>query len=444
MDIPIFAIIFLFLLIILNGLFAMSEIAIVSARRVRLQQRADAGDKSAKTALDLMSNPGRFLSSVQIGITLIGILSGAFGENVIADSLRPKLQAIPALAPYAFVISTAVTVLIITYFSLVIGELVPKQIALSNAEKVASLAARPMTILARVASPFVSFLSASSAVVLKVLGIKPTAEPDITKEEINLLISQGAQTGVFAEEEGELVERVFRLASLRAYSIITPRTEINWLDIEDTEDEIRARIFEAENTRYPVAEGDLDDLLGVVSSSDLLGQSLRGEGLDLHKLVQPALVVPESIPALILLERFRESHQQFAMVIDEYGGIIGLVTTEDLLEALVGDLPDLEEISDPEISRRDDGSFLIDGMLEVDRFKELFELKNLPDEDKNYYQTLGGMVMNVLGRVPTPGESFMFEHLKIEVVDLDGNRIDKLLVSFHKQLDKGGAVHSDH
>jgi putative hemolysin len=429
MDIPLFSLFVILILVIFNGVFAMSEIAIVSARKVRLQQRADAGDAAAQTALELSSNPGRFLSSVQIGITLIGILAGAYGEDAIADTLVPAFASIAWLEPYADLLSLTITVLFITYLSLVIGELVPKQIALSNAEGVAALVARPMKFLARVTSPIVSLLSFSSMLILRVLGIRPTEEPDVTEEEIKILISQGAETGVFEPKEKELVGRVFRLANLRAYAIATPRTEIDWLDIEDSVEEIRAIILNTEYTHYPVAEGDLDNLLGVVRSSDLLEQSLSGQALDLRSLIQPAVVVPESISAFDLLERFRETRQQFALVIDEFGGIMGLVTTRDLLESLVGDLPARDELEEGEVVQRTDGSYLVDGMMDVDRFKELFDLRTLPEEEKAYYQTLGGMVMTFLERVPSTGDMFVWEGIKVEVADMDGKRVDKVIIT---------------
>ncbi|GIK39618.1 MAG: hypothetical protein BroJett011_34510 [Chloroflexota bacterium] len=418
------AILIIILLTVANGIFAMSEAAVISARKAKLQQQANMGDARARAALALAQNPNRFLSTVQVGITLIGILAGAFGEATLADDLETLLERVPWLAPYSRAISLIIMVVVLTYLSLIIGELVPKRLALRNPEVIAGLVAAPMNFLSAVVNPAVYVLSVSTEAVLRLLGVKPSTEPPITEEEIRVLIQQGTQAGVFEVAEQDMVEAVFRLNDQRAFDLMTPRPEIVWLDLDDSPQEIVAKITESGYSRFPVCRGSLDNVLGVVRAKDLLARSVAGEPLDLKNAMRSPIFVPESVLAFQVLELFRGSQPHLALVIDEYGGTQGLVTLHDILEAIVGEV----EVSEPQAVQRQDGSWLLDGALAVEEFKEIFDLGTLPEEEHDYYQTLGGFVMMLLGRVPTAGDHFHWAGLRFEVMDMDGKRVDKVLV----------------
>lgn len=417
------------LLILLNGIFAMSEIAVVSARKTRLRQWAEEGNAKARAALELANNPNQFLATIQIGITLVGILAGAFGGATIAKELTVILNDISWLAPYSHPLSLALVVGVIAYLSLIVGELVPKRLALNNPERLAMAIAAPMQVLSRVAYPAVHLLGLSTELLLRALGMRPSTEPLVTEEEIRALIEQGTQAGMFEEAEQEMVERVFRLGDRRVSAVMTPRTEIVWLDREASGLEIRRTITESAHSRFLVADGSLDNVLGVVHAKDLLAHILGEQVVNLEATLQQPLYVPESMRALKVLELFKQSGTHIALVIDEYGGIQGLVTPNDILEAIVGDLPEAGEQVEPLAVQREDGSWLVDGMLPVDEFKDLFDLGELPGEDQGIYQTLAGFVVMQLGRIPAATDYFVWEGLKIEVVDMDGNRVDKVLVT---------------
>jgi len=423
-------------LILFNGVLAMSETAVVSSRKARLQQRAEDGDESAQAALKLAENPSDFLSTVQVGITLVGILSGAFGGVTVAKYLEDWMQNIPWLAPYATSLSLGLVVLVITYLSLVIGELVPKQLALNNPEAVASRIAGPMRILARLTAPLVRLLSISTRFVLRLIGVKDSDEPPVTEEEIKVMIGQGTSAGVFAQAEQDMVEAIFRLGDRRVGTLMTPRTEIYWLDLEDSPEEIRRRIIESQYSNLPVAKGNLDHVEGIVQSKDLLAQALANQPLDIPGAIKLAQYVPESLPALQVLERFRESGIHITLVIDEFGGLQGLVTIMDVLEAIVGEMPMYGEGQDREILRRPDGSWLLSGMLPIDEFIEVLGLKDLPDFDRGGYETLGGFVMAHLGRIPLSGDRIELNQIVFEVMDMDGFRVDKVLVFPKEQAGK--------
>jgi putative hemolysin len=417
------------LLILINGLLAMSEIAVVSARKTRLRQWAEEGNANAHAALELANNPNQFLATIQIGITLVGILAGAFGGATIAEEFAVILNDISWLAPYSHPLSLALVVLIITYLSLIVGELVPKRLALNNPERLAMAIAAPMRVLSRVAYPAVHLLGLSTEFLLRALGMKPSTEPPVTEEEIRALIEQGTQAGMFEEAEQEMVERVFRLGDRRVSAVMTPRTEVVWLDREASAQEIRQTITESAHSRFLVADGSLDNVLGVVHAKELLAHILGEQVIDLTATLQQPLYVPESMRALKVLELFKQSGTHIALVIDEYGGIQGLVTPSDILEAIVGDLPEAGEQLEPLAVQREDGSWFLDGMLPVDEFKDLFDLGELPGEDQGIYQTLAGFVIMQLGRIPLVADHFEWGGLKFEVVDMDGNRVDKVLVT---------------
>jgi putative hemolysin len=417
------------LLILANGVFAMAEMALVSARKARLLEWAEAGNTRARAALELAQNPGEFLSTVQIGITLVGILAGAFGGARLAEPLADALRPLPGLGPYSETLSLGLVVGGIAYLSLVLGELVPKQLALTNPERLAAVLASPMRLVSRLASPAVRLLSRSTAAVLRLFRVHPVPEPPVTEGEIRHMMQQGAQAGVFEAAEHEMVQGVFRLGDRRIGALMTPRTDIVWLDLDDPPEELRRCILETVHSWLPVGRGDLDDLVGVARAKDLLVPLLTGQSEALEALIRPPVVVPESLPALGVLERFRQAGLHLALVVDEYGGVQGLVTPIDLLEALVGDLPDAGMPAEPAAVRRDDGSWLVDGMLPADELKALLPIGALPGEGTGVYQTVSGLVMQQLGRIPSTGNHFAWGGFRFEVVDMDGHRVDKVLVT---------------
>ncbi|MCC5634903.1 hemolysin family protein [Nostoc sp. CHAB 5844] len=421
-------ILIILVLIIANGIFSMSEMAVVSARKVRLQQLANQGDAKARAALKLAESPNNFLSTVQVGISLIGILTGAFGGATIANRLAVYVKLIPVLAPYSEPVSFGIVVLIITYLSLIIGELVPKRLALNNPERIAAFVAIPMRALAAIASPAVHLLSASTELVLRILGITPSEEPQVTEEEIKILIEQGTEAGTFEEAEQAMVERVFRLGDRPVSSFMTPRPDIIWLDLEDTPEENRQKMTENGYSRYPVCQGGLDNVLGIIPVTDLLARSFRGESLDLTVGLRQPVFVPESTRGLKVLELFKQTITHMAIVVDEYGVIQGLVTLNDIMSEIVGDVPAGPGEDEPQAVQREDGSWLLDGMLPVDEFFELFEMEEWESDERGSYQTLGGFVITHLGRIPAAADHFEWEGMRIEVMDMDGNRVDKVLV----------------
>jgi putative hemolysin len=417
------------LLILLNGLFAMAETALVSSRKARLRQRAEEGNKGARTALELADSPNRFLSTVQIGISLIGVLAGAFGGATIAEPLAGALRVVPVLAPYAGPIAFGIVVVGITYLSLILGELVPKRLALNGAEVVASRVAGPMRLLSMITSPVVWFLSFSTETVLRLLRVRPPAESPVTEQEVEILMEEGARAGVFEDEERDLVRSALQLDDRPVRELMTPRPKVVWLDADDPPEEIRRLVAESRNSYFPVARGDLDDLLGIASVKDAWTRQASGQSADLLGSLRPSPFVPEGAPATDALEAFKRSSLPLALVIDERGHIEGLITLSDVLEALVGDVPDEDEPTEEAIVQREDGSWLVDGLLAAEELKERLGLKELPREEEAEYQTVGGMVMDTLGRVPAEGDRFVWEGYTFEVLDMDGRRVDKVLAS---------------
>jgi putative hemolysin len=422
-------ILFILLLLIANGLFAMSEIALISARKARLQQRAE-NDDGARIALELANAPDRFLSTVQIGITLIGILAGAFGGATLSAHLAERLNRIPSIAPYSGIVSLVVVVMTITYLSLVVGELVPKRLALNSPERIAARIAKPMRFLSRLTAPAVHALSASSSFLLRLLRSRPTEEPPITEEEVKILIAVGTEAGVFEAAEHELLDNIFRLADQKIPQLMTPRLDVVWLDIESPPEEIRRRIINSPYSRMPVCQGTLDNILGMVKARDLLARVLAGEPLDLRATLRPPLYVPETRTALQLLEMFKQSATHIAMVVDEHGALEGLVTMNDVLEAIVGEMPSHLGGGESFAVQREDGSWLLDGRAPISDFKELFSIDRLPREEEGGYHTLAGFIMTQLGRLPSVSDNFVWNNLRIEVVDMDRRRIDKVLVNY--------------
>ena len=422
-------ILIIFVLILINGFFAMSEIALVSSRKVRLEQRAESGDRGAADALELTKSSNRLLSSVQIGITLVSMFTGVLGGATLANQLTTVLIKIPWLAHSANAVSLVLVVLLTTYFSLVLGELIPKRLGMNNPEKIASRVAGVMDFISKISAPIVRLLTASTDLGLRLLGVSPNQEPPITEEEIKGLVEEGTQVGVFKEAEQDMIEGVFRLNDRLINAIMTPRTEIEWLDLEDPAQVLLDEVIHSSHSRFPVANGSLDEVVGILNARDLLEQHLTNQQFDLLALVQKPLFVPENTPASRVLEMVRQSGLHEALVIDEYGGLLGLVTLFDVLEAIVGELPAQDDHSEPEVIRREDGSYLLDGLLPIDELKELFDLDELPEEEKIGFQTLGGFMMNQLGHIPGSGQKFQYQNLNFEVVDMDSRRVDKVLVT---------------
>lgn len=414
-------------LILLNGFFAMSELAVVSARKIRLQQMAEEGRRGAAVALALQEDPSRFLSTVQIGITLIGVINGAVGGATLAARLGPWIDGLHGMEGYGQEVALALVVIAITYLSLIAGELVPKRIALNNAEGIATFAAPIMRGLSKATAPFVWLLGASTEAMLKLLRVPEKPEQTVTEEEVKSLIAEGTASGVFDPDEKRMIEGVMRLADRTVRSIMTPRPEVMWLDIDDQLDNIKRDIRDSGHSRLPVCRGDLDDVLGIVHTKDLLHRMLEGDALDLRPAVRDALVVHDGTEVMRLMELFKQSGEQMAVVVDEYGSVEGIATLTDVLEGIAGELPDIGD-EDADIVRRADGSLLIDGMMAVEEVEAHLGLKSLRDEESGYH-TLAGFLLFKFGHIPTAGEMVEHDGYRFEVVDMDGRRIDKVLVS---------------
>jgi len=401
----------------------------VSARRARLIQLAEDGSKGARHALTLASEPTRFLSSVQVGITSIGILNGAIGEGVIAARLRPALEQVPLLAPYADTLSLAIMVAVLTYVSLIIGELVPKRIALIHPETIASVIARPMEVVAGVTRPIVFLLSVSTDSILRLFRVRQAKQPGVTADEIRVMLEQGAEEGVFEPTEHELVTNVLNLDERHVGAVLTPRSNIVYVDIRDSVDTLREKLREQPHSVLPLCDGSLDKVLGFVRSTKVLERFLERGQPDLPSLAEPPLFVPETMTLMKLLEQFKRTHLPIALVVDEFGDVEGLVSFTDVISSIVGDLP-MEPGEEPAIVQREDGSWLLDGAVDLDTALRTLEAEAMiSDEDRQHFHTLGGLAMVALGRVPRTGDVFERGDYRFEVVDMDGNRVDRVLAS---------------
>lgn len=409
-------------LTIINGVLAMSELAIASSKRVRLQQLADEGNQGALRALELSASPNRFLSTVQIGITLVGIMMGAFAGATLSKELAGLIARVPLLAGVSEVIALILVVMFSTYISLVIGELVPKRLAMQNPERFASLVAPSMIRLSLLTSPFVYILSISTDAALRLLRAQNMDEHPVTEEEIQALLQQGIQGGVFEPRERDMIAGVFSLDNRRVTALMTPRTEVEWLNLDDPLEVNLQKIKRSHHSQYPVAHGSLDKIEGVIRAKDLLNRVLSGQSVDFEAELHEALFVPETATASHVLELFKQSRNHIALVLSEYGGIEGLVTLNNLIEQIIG------EIDDPQAVKRADGSWLLDGLLPIADVKQIFDLKTLIGEQEGHYETLGGFMMTTLGRIPNLTDVIEAEGLRFEVVDMDGRRVDKVLV----------------
>ena len=411
------------LLLVINGIFAMSEMAVVSARRTRLQHRAEDGDAGARAALDLAANPSNFLSTVQVGITLVGVLAGAFGGARISQVLAESLRDVRWIGPHAEPIAFGLVVSAITYLSLIVGELVPKQIALGNPERIASFMSRPMRAVARVGRPLVLLLTGSTNLVFRVFGIRATVDRSVTEQDVRALLEQGAEVGVVTSVEHTIMENTFRLGDRRVSTIMTPRLDVRWIDIGAGAEELRSQLAEGRHSPFVVCDGDVENVVGLAYADDLLELCLAGHSLDLGAVLREPLYVPISMPVLRMLETFRRSRRHAAIVLDEFGGVAGVATVDDILEGLVGELPEPDDPASPEIARQPDGSWLVDGATAIVDVGAVLDL-DLPSGGKSReFDTAGGLIMTALGRLPCAGEAVEYAGARFTVERMDGRRV---------------------
>jgi putative hemolysin len=417
-------------LILVNGIFAMSEIAIVSSKRIRLQRLSENGSRGAQAALDLSDSPSRFLSTIQVGITLIGIFNGAYGEASLVARLTPNLETMPFIGPYAREISLGIVVVGITFASLILGELVPKRIAMQYPEAVASMIAAPMQWLSRLMGPFVKILTVTTEFMLRLLRLHRKKDDAVTEEEIAGLLREGTNAGLFEKTEHDIVSRALRLDDQRVGALMTPRMDVHFIDLEDPLEKSLMKIAESSYNRFPVCKGGLSHIVGVIHAGSLFEQTIRGQQVDISAVIKPPLFVPETISAMQLLETLKKNRAELALVIDEYGEIEGIVTLSDVLGALVGDVSIIDQNHEVDAVQREDGSWLIDAGVSFDRFRELLQTDvQFPEESAGTYHTLAGFVMTWLGHIPKISDYFEWEGYRIEVVDMDRNRIDRLLIT---------------
>ena len=420
-------------LILVNGLFAMSEIAVVSSKRIRLQKLAENGSRGAQAALELSDSPSRFLSTIQVGITLIGIFNGAFGEASLVAQLSPKFEGLPVIGNFAREVALGIVVVGITFSSLILGELLPKRIAMQYPETVASLIAAPMQWLSRAMGPFVKILTITTEALMRLLGLHQAKSNAVTEEEITGMLQEGTKAGLFEKTEHDIVSRALRLDDQRLAALMTPRMDIDFIDIEESLEHNLAKIAASPYSRFPVCKGDLSNVIGIVHGGHLFDHAINEKSLmkvDIAAAVKPPLYIPVALSAMQLLEAFKKNRAELALVINEYGEIEGIVTLSDVLGALVGDVVAVDNQEDADCIQREDGSWLIDGGISFDRFREVLETDvKFPEEAAGSYHTLAGFVLTHFGYIPRASEYFEWEGFRIEVVDMDKNRIDRLLVS---------------
>ncbi len=425
-----FEILIIVLLILASGIFVLSQTAVIAARKSRLQEWANEGNAKAKVALELANSPERILSTLQFAITLIAIVAGAFGARTLAERLTEYFNAIPGVEPYSAVIGLSAVIVSITYFSLVLGQLLPKRLALRYPDVIAVFFAGSVRFMAHICAPMVRLLSLSTDAALRLVGRHDVEQSPVIEEEIKNLVQKGTKAGVFEESEQDLLEAVFSLGDRSPRSLMTPRTQIVWLDLDDSADAISATVIKSQYSRFPVSSGNLDQVCGVIHAKDFLAQQATGKPMEIRALMQEPLFVPRSVSLLHVLNLFKRTGKHIAFVVDEYGGTEGLLTHHDILEAIAGEIAAIGEIQgDAKAVQRHDGSWLLDGMLAVDEFKQIFHLEVLPGEKKDAYQTLGGFLFTQMGRVPSVSDNFVWSNLRFEIVDMDGKRIDKVLVT---------------
>lgn len=423
-----FEIVFILLLLVANGVFAMAEIAVVSAKRARLRRLAEQGDSRAKLALELAESPNRFLATVQVGITLVGIFAGAFGGATITAKVAPLLSRWEPLAPYADKLAFALVVAVITYLSLVLGELVPKRVGLSNPERIASLVAGPMQLLSRLAGPLVTFLSVSTEGLLRCCGFKPEKENAVSEEEVRALMQEGLRAGAFNQVETQIIHSALELDQLPVADIMTPRNKIIWLNQDDPHEQVWHKVVVSGHSYFPVHAGNRDRVLGFVSVKAIYANLAAGAPVVLRHLVTPPLVVPETQNVLQLVETFKATGKHIALVTDEFGQIIGLVSLNDVMEAVVGEFPTTDQRARPEAKRREDGTWLVDALLEIEALERALPGFRASAGSGADFQTVAGYVLKRFGQVPREGETFTEQGYVFEVLDMDGHRVDKVLV----------------
>ncbi len=416
-------------LILLNGIFAMAEIALVSARKPRLEAQANKGDLNAKRALALSQHPDTFLSTVQIGITLIGILLGIFSGERIVGGLELKLERIELIQPYSHGIATTIVVIIVTFLSLVLGELVPKRLGLANPEAIAKLAARPMKLLSRITFPFVWLLTKTTTILVKLLNIR-SSDNQVTEEEIKAIISEGTEHGAIEATEQEIIERIFHLGDRNITSLMTHRSDIIWFELSDNEITIRKKILAEPHSVYPICDGSIDNIKGIVTVKDMY---VTPDNIPFKELMKPALFVPENNTPYQLLERFKVTKIHSCFIVDEYGTLLGLITLNDILEAIVGDLPQ-PHIEDYEVKEREDGTYLVDAQIPFYDFLTRFEKTEWMNEGEQEFDTLAGFILHQLERIPHSGDQMEWRGFHFEILDMDGHRIDKLLVKISTEI----------
>ncbi|MEP7259342.1 MAG: hemolysin family protein [Flavitalea sp.] len=416
-------------LILINGLFSMAEIALVSARKARLEAQAHKGDKRAKEALDLANHPDTFLSTVQIGITLIGILTGIMSGEKLKSDVVEILNRFDSIKDYSSGIATAIIVIVITYFSMVLGELVPKRIGLANPEAIAKFMAKPMRVLSIATHPFIWLLTKSTFVIVKLLNIK-IKDNQVTEEEIKAIISEGTEQGTIEEAEQEIIERIFHLGDRNITSLMTHRSDVIWFDVNDNEVSIREKILQEPHSVYPICDGQIDNIKGVVSIKDLY---VAPDITRFKDLMLPPLYVPENNTPYQVLEKYKQSKIHSCFIIDEYGSLLGMITLNDILEAIVGDLPE-QNINDYEIVEREDGTYLVDAQIPFYDFLSRFEKTEWMNEGEQEFDTLAGFILHQLKRIPHTGDKFEWGGFKIEIIDMDANRIDKVLVHISQEI----------
>lgn len=415
-------------LILLNGLFAMTEIALVTSRKARLMKLASEGSRSAEVALNIAEDPTKFLSTIQIGITSISILNGIIGEALFAAGLSLWFQGLGVPVGTAGVMATTIVVVVVTYVSIVVGELVPKRLGQINPEPIACLVAIPMQWLAFIARPFVALLSGSTHLMMRLLAIKQQGSASVTEEEIQALIAEGSDSGVIEQQQHEMMRNVFRLDDRKLGSLMIPSADVVCLDTNLSPEENLKLLIESNHSRFPVCEGSLDKVIGVMHARQALAIMARGETPDFRTQLQPAVYVPEMLTGMELLDQFRTNHLQMTFVVDEYGTVKGIVTLKDLLEAVTGEFTPLND-EDAWAIKREDGSWLLDGVIPIPEMKDRLALKSLPEEDKGRYHTLSGMMMLLLGKVPATADHADWQGWRFEVVDMDGKKIDKILAT---------------
>lgn len=419
----------LFVLLVANGVFSMSEMAVVSARKVRLRHLAENGDKKAGAALELAESPNSFLATVQIGITLVGVIAAAFSGATMARQLAAHFEKVEWLAPYSDKLSLGIVICALTFLTLVIGELLPKRVGMAYAERIARVVARPMNFISILTAPLVKVLSSSTEALMRILCLKGTEQTSVTNEEVKLMVREGMRAGVFHPSEATMVARVMELDQVPVRDLMTPRARVTWINVDDNHESIWHKIVVSGHSTFPVYEGNRDRVVGTVSVKSIYANLAAGAAVRVRDLTAPALIVPDSQPVIVLLEKFKETGKHLALVADEFGAIAGVLTLHDIMEAIVGDIPSADERAKPRALKREDASWLIDGMLDLTEFEARVPSFKLPPVAQRDYQTLAGFVIKELGRVPTEGEWFDYHGFRVEIIDMDGHRVDKILLT---------------